>query len=82
MKLDANSFLFTDDFSGVVYYVRKKGATTKIAAAPETSEIIPENIKTVESAETKTPETAAKSGNCLGAAVILLGVCLRMIFLN
>ncbi|HEX8738330.1 MAG TPA: hypothetical protein VF721_23545 [Pyrinomonadaceae bacterium] len=24
MRLDANSFLFTDDFSGVVYYVRKK----------------------------------------------------------
>lgn len=24
MGLDANSFLFTDDFSGVVYYVRKK----------------------------------------------------------
>jgi glucose/arabinose dehydrogenase len=80
MKLDANSFLFTDDFSGVVYYVRKKGATTTIAAAPETSEIISENIKTVESAETKTPETAAKSGNCFGAAIILLGVCLRVIF--
>ncbi|MDQ3799766.1 MAG: hypothetical protein M3384_09960, partial [Acidobacteriota bacterium] len=24
MRLDADSFLFTDDFSGVVYYVRKK----------------------------------------------------------
>jgi glucose/arabinose dehydrogenase len=24
MRLDANSFLFTDDYSGVVYYVRKK----------------------------------------------------------
>ena len=24
MRLDANSFLFTDDFSGVIYYVRKK----------------------------------------------------------
>ena len=24
MKLDANSFLFTDDYSGIVYYVRKK----------------------------------------------------------
>ena len=24
MKLDANSFLFTDDYSGVIYYVRKK----------------------------------------------------------
>ena len=25
MKLDANSFLFTDDFSGIVYLVRKRG---------------------------------------------------------
>jgi glucose/arabinose dehydrogenase len=24
MRLDADSFLFTDDFGGVVYYVRKK----------------------------------------------------------
>ena len=24
MKLIANSFLFTDDYSGIVYYVRKK----------------------------------------------------------
>lgn len=26
-KLDANSFLFTDDYSGIVYLVRKKGTT-------------------------------------------------------
>jgi len=26
MKLDADSFLFTDDYSGVIYYVRKKRA--------------------------------------------------------
>lgn len=25
MKLDANSFLLTDDFTGIVYVVRKKG---------------------------------------------------------
>lgn len=30
MKLDANSFLFTDDFSGVVYLVRKKGTIAEI----------------------------------------------------
>ena len=77
MKLDANSFLFTDDFSGIVYYVRKKGATTKIAAAPEAPKNIFENA---ESANTKPPETAAKSGNCFGAAMILLGVCLRVVF--
>ena len=27
MKLDANSFLFTDDNTGIVYLVRKKGTT-------------------------------------------------------
>ncbi len=29
-KLDANSFLFTDDYSGIVYLVRKKGPTAAI----------------------------------------------------
>ena len=31
MKLDANSFLFTDDHSGIVYLVRRKGTTTHLA---------------------------------------------------
>lgn len=30
MKLDANAFLMTDDFSGIVYLVRKKGTVTEI----------------------------------------------------
>lgn len=30
-KLDESSFLFTDDFSGIVYLVRKKGTATTIA---------------------------------------------------
>ncbi|MEO6050543.1 MAG: glucose/sorbosone dehydrogenase [Pyrinomonadaceae bacterium] len=36
MKLDSNSFLFTDDNMGVIYLVRKKGTVTQIAevAAP------------------------------------------------
>ena len=44
-KLDANSFLFTDDYSGIVYLVRKKGTTASVekttpgavAAEPSTS---------------------------------------------
>ena len=32
-KLNANSFLFTDDYSGIVYLVRKKGTTTAITEA-------------------------------------------------
>lgn len=31
MKLDANSFLFSDDHTGIVYLVRKKGTITPIA---------------------------------------------------
>ena len=31
MKLDANSFLFTDDYTGIVYFVRKKGSVASIA---------------------------------------------------
>lgn len=31
IKLDANSFLFTDDNQGIVYLVRKKGTTPQIA---------------------------------------------------
>lgn len=80
LKLDANSFLFTDDFSGVIYYVRKKGATTKIAAVVKTPENISANTENAVSANAKPTESAAKSGNCFGAAVILLGVCLRVIF--
>jgi glucose/arabinose dehydrogenase len=75
-KLDADSFLFTDDFSGIVYYVRKKGATT-ITVAPEIQENLSENAA---SANTNQPETAMKSKNCFGAAIIILGICLRVIF--
>lgn len=32
LKLDASSFLFTDDYSGIVYLVRKRGTSTIIAA--------------------------------------------------
>ncbi len=77
MKLDADSFLFTDDFSGIIYYVRKKGATTKIAASPAKQENLTENA---ESTNTNQTEAAIKSKNCFGVAVILLGVCLRVIF--
>lgn len=36
MKISANSFLFTDDYSGIVYFVRKKGTTAQIDAPEET----------------------------------------------
>ncbi|MDQ3711079.1 MAG: glucose/sorbosone dehydrogenase [Acidobacteriota bacterium] len=77
MKLDENSFLFTDDFSGVIYYVRRRDSTMKIAAAPEAQENLVENS---ENANTKQPESTTKSGNCLGVVVVLFGIFLRLIF--
>ena len=73
MKLDANSFLFTDDYSGVVYLVRKKGSRAQIDSAPETQRTIAENINAV------APEAAPKSGNCLGGLMLVLAICLRSI---
>lgn len=37
MKLDANSFLLTDDHSGIVYLVRREGSTPTVAAADTTT---------------------------------------------
>ncbi len=79
MKLDANSFLFTDDFSGIIYYVRKKDATTKITAAPEVQENLSNNT---ESVNTNQAKVVTKSKNCFGVAIILLGICLSVIFLR
>ena len=45
MRLDGNSFLFTDDFSGVVYYVRKKNTAAQIInPAVETKDSFKENF--------------------------------------
>ena len=76
MRLDANSFLFTDDASGIVYYVRKKRAITKIARVPEAEKNLSEN------ANVNAPESAPVGGsaNCFGTAAILLAAFLRLIF--
>jgi glucose/arabinose dehydrogenase len=62
MRLDANSFLFTDDYSGIVYYVRKKGTTTTIAAAQTN-----ENLSAA--AENK---STPNNKTCFGFVLILL----------
>ncbi|MGI8788262.1 MAG: PQQ-dependent sugar dehydrogenase [Pyrinomonadaceae bacterium] len=74
LKLDANSFLFTDDYSGIVYYVRRKGTQTKIAAAPTASET---KMETVANQNSPQAENPPKSGNCFGAAIIVIGIFLR-----
>jgi glucose/arabinose dehydrogenase len=79
MRLDADSFLFTDDASGIVYYVRRKGAITKIVAAATAAPITEENLSSETNAKSL-KSSASAAGNCFGAAVILLAGCLRLIF--
>jgi glucose/arabinose dehydrogenase len=74
MKLNADSFLFTDDFSGIVYYVRKKGSTAQID--------IPNAEKTESNQNTQIIETPApqNSKTCWSLTAALLGICLRSLF--
>ncbi|MGD9563178.1 MAG: sorbosone dehydrogenase family protein [Pyrinomonadaceae bacterium] len=65
-KLDPNSFLFSDDYSGIVYLVRKKGTAAAIA----------ENTpQAVQPAASVTPETEASksSPTCLLIALLFSG---------
>jgi glucose/arabinose dehydrogenase len=65
LKLDANSFLLTDDFTGIVYLVRKKGTSTPIAEAVD-----PEPSPTETAvAETK-PKTCLPFAFALAACVL------------
>jgi glucose/arabinose dehydrogenase len=70
MRLDANSFLFTDDFSGIVYYVRKKGWTSEIdAAETEAYKDLVQNLENTNPSNKKF---------CFGFAAVLLGICVRL----
>lgn len=72
MKLDANSFLFTDDNKGIVYLVRKKGTTTQFA--------VNENEP---AQETPVPANTEPAGNgsktCLSIVLLFAGAFLRTI---
>ena len=70
IKLDANSFLFTDDFSGIVYLVRKKGTTTETAV---------NNLPTQIDAKTMTGDEppSIPSRTCLSVIVIFAGAIVR-----
>lgn len=68
MRLDANSFLFTDDFSGVVYYVRKKGWLSELDA---------EEMKAHQNLAQEVQDASPSNQKfCFGFVVLLLGVCL------
>lgn len=74
-KLDANSFLFTDDHKGVIYYVRKKGWKTNIAADTEPP-TVPETA-----ANTAAPGVSPDGNRaCLPFAAVMIGTVLRLIY--
>ena len=72
MKLDANSFLLTDDFTGVVYLIRRKGTTTTIAvdSSPGQNNEVASN--------TGEPETGT-SRTCLSAILLTLVAAARKV---
>ena len=71
MKLDADSFLFTDDNMGIVYLVRKKGTTTPIALTITEPVMVPVNA-----------EPAANSPKtCLSVVLLVAGAFLSK-FIN
>jgi glucose/arabinose dehydrogenase len=73
-KLDANSFFFTDDNKGIIYYVRKKGWTTTLTAEAETPPA-PETA-----ANTSAPGASPDGGRaCLPFAAVLVGAVLRLV---
>jgi glucose/arabinose dehydrogenase len=72
LKLDANSFLFTDDHSGIVYLVRKKGTSPNIAVTDEQ-----EGDQPIASVPlTPAPENPKA---CLSVILLLTGAMLKAI---
>ncbi len=72
MKIGANAFLFTDDYSGIIYLVRKKGAATEITETVDGSE----NTQQVsENSNAETPATPPQNRNCFGIATLVAGMC-------
>ena len=73
MKIDANSFFFTDDHSGIIYLVRKKGSTTKLAAA--------EPQHTIDETATNEPNNAepppSASNSCLSLVLLFAATFVR-----
>ena len=85
IKLDANSFLFTDDYSGVIYYVRKRGAKTEIASnAPSQSETAQPNAAPPDSDSEQInaarTNSAPKSKSCFDLIAVIIGICLGASF--
>jgi len=72
-KLDANSFLFTDDFTGVVYLVRKRGTTSAI------SESTPAVTTTATNPETPSTSEQQSPRSCLTLVVFIVATFARLV---
>lgn len=68
-KLDAHSFLFTDDHTGIIYLVRKPGTTTAIAVANEPAAIASASPEAVP-ASTSSPGPTCYALVIFGAAAL------------
>ena len=77
MKIGANSFLFTDDYSGIVYLIRKKGTTPEIVEKIENNTNIAQSS---ENSDVDMPETPPQNRNCLGLAAVIGGICFGVFF--
>jgi glucose/arabinose dehydrogenase len=73
MRIDDDSFLFTDDYSGIIYLVRKKGTTTHLAET--------ENATSVDDtvANANAEPTPNSSEACFSAALLFAAACLRTV---
>ncbi|HTK39060.1 MAG TPA: hypothetical protein VL325_11255 [Pyrinomonadaceae bacterium] len=72
MKLDANSFLFTDDHSGIVYLVRKKGSMAEVPGA------VAPDVNSVQGANSPSePTQPPKKGVCLSVIAVMAAAALR-----
>jgi hypothetical protein len=66
LKLSPDSFLFSDDFSGTVYLVRRKGSKPEMPEVADSEAARPTRPQTV-------PEPAnAESKACFAAALIFM----------
>ena len=71
-RLDDNSFLFTDDHSGVVYYVRKKGWETRLVPSQS-----PEAATTANFVRPQTAATGSVPHTCLGVLLLFAVVLIQ-----
>jgi glucose/arabinose dehydrogenase len=76
MRLDAGSFLFTDDNHGIVYYVRKKGWISQITAEPEKAATA--NTQ----ADINGAPAAQNSRSCWPLGLVLFAFCVRSVMSN